>query len=205
PSAARSSGRTGRNSTARKWTTPACIWARPSTSEPHPRGRAGTGSSQTAIRFPDPDTRMNRMSEARYLHKLDPALAMLARAEDDLRHRPAPGRQMRDSLFWQVSLAEEKLCLQIYFFATEDGNAGCNICLWGEGIAPAVVDFHSGSIPDDCDFSAIDLAGLVVRQDIAAQRSTLSYEGARLKLSFSFAALHDAFSYHANADGLPGW
>lgn len=31
------------------------------------------------------------MSEARYLHKLDPALAMLARPEDDLRHRPAPG------------------------------------------------------------------------------------------------------------------
>lgn len=145
------------------------------------------------------------MSEARYLHKLDPALAMLARPEDDLRHRPAPGGQMRDSLFWQVSMAEEKLCLQVYFFATEDGNAGCNICLWGEGVDPAVVDFHSGSIPDDCDFSAIDLAGLVVRQDIAAQRSTLSYEGARLKLDFSFSALHEAFSYHANADGLPGW
>ncbi|WP_140848357.1 hypothetical protein [Paracoccus sp. FO-3] len=145
------------------------------------------------------------MTGTNYLHRLDPALAGLVRAEDDLRHRPAPGGQMRDSLFWQVSMAEERICLQIYVFATDDGNAGCNMCLWGADIAPAVVDFHSGSIPDDCDFSTISLGGLSVRQDLAAQRSTLSYAGARLKVDFSFSALHEAFSYHANADGLPTW
>ncbi|MTE01632.1 hypothetical protein GIY56_15190 [Paracoccus sp. YIM 132242] len=145
------------------------------------------------------------MTGAGYLHRLDPALAGLVRAEDDLRHPCPPGGQMRDSLFWQVSIAEERICLQTYFFATDDGNAGANICLWGEGIEPAVVDFHSGSIPDDCDFSVISLGGLSVRQDIAAQRSTLSYAGARLSFDFSFSALHEAFSYHANADGLPAW
>lgn len=145
------------------------------------------------------------MTGTNYLHRLDPALAGLVRAEDDLRHRPAPGGQMRDSLFWQVSMAEERICLQIYVFATDDGNAGCNICLWGADLEPAVVDFHSGSIPDDCDFSTISLGGLSVQQDLPAQRSTLSYAGARLKLDFSFSALHEAFSYHANADGLPAW
>ncbi|SEI11954.1 DUF7064 domain-containing protein [Paracoccus alkenifer] len=145
------------------------------------------------------------MPNARYLHKLDPELAKLARPQDDLRHQPAPGGQMRDSLFWQVSMADEKLCLQVYFFATDDGNAGCNVCLWGEGITPEVVDFYSDTVPDDSDFSSVSIAGLTLHQDIHAQRSTIAYEGARLKLDFNFSGLHEPFSYHANADGLPGW
>lgn len=44
--------------------------------------------------------------------------------EDDLRHWPAPGGKMRDSLFYQLMMPDEQLGLQIYLYLTDRGKTG---------------------------------------------------------------------------------
>ena len=55
--------------------------------------------------------------------------------DDDGRHWPAPGGRMRDSLFWELIMPEEKLGLQIYLYVSHRGLAGYNVSVWGRGMS----------------------------------------------------------------------
>jgi hypothetical protein len=46
---------------------------------------------------------------------------------------------------------------------------------------------------------------LTLRQPELRRTAELRYESDSVKLQFDFAALHDAFSYRQNPDGLPSW
>lgn len=145
------------------------------------------------------------MSAPIFRHKLAPQLAELVSPVDDLRHRPVADGGMRDSLFWQVSLPDEKLCLQAYFFCTGSGNAGYNMCLWGAGLAKPVMHFHMGKVDAANDFSDLAFGALALTQSPDEGSSHLRYDRDGLSVDLRFQALHDAFSYHANDDGLPDW
>lgn len=145
------------------------------------------------------------MSDATFRHVLAPDLAGLVSSADDLRHRAPPGERMRDSLFWQVSMPDEKLCMQAYFFCTGSGKAGYNMCLWGEGLDSPIMHFHGGEVADDNDFSDFTFGALSIQQQPAAGRSRVRYDKDGFGLDLQFDALHDAFSYFANEDGLPDW
>lgn len=140
-----------------------------------------------------------------FKHHLEAKFADLVSPQDDLRHRPEPGGRMRDSLFWQVSLPDEALCLQIYLFCTEAGSAGYNVCLWGAALARPLTFFHLEEIGVEPDFSDVRLGGLHVVQDVASGTAHVRFAQEGLAIDYRFAPLHAAFSYHANADGLPSW
>lgn len=124
---------------------------------------------------------------------------------DDLRHRPAPGGRMRDSLFWELIMPEERLGMQAYLFVTDRGKAGYNVVVWGEQERPLALELELGEVSEDADFDDFSLAGLHLRQPELRRTAELRYEGRDVSLQFDFTALHDAFSYRQNPDGLPSW
>jgi hypothetical protein len=126
-------------------------------------------------------------------------------AQDDLRHRAPAGGRMRDSLFWQCVLPEQRLGLQAYLYLTDDGKAGFNVVVWGEAAEPLVLELAQGEVPAAMDFDAFVLQGLRLEQPAGSGRAKLSYRSERLQLDFDFTGLHEPFSYHQNPDGLPAW
>jgi hypothetical protein len=126
-------------------------------------------------------------------------------ADDDLRHRPASGKHMRDSLFWEVIVPEEELGMQVYLYLTGSGRAGYNVVVWGPDAAPLALHLGSGRIDDDADLDDLTFDGLHLRQPAPLRSCVLTYERDDVAIEFDFRALHDAFSYRSNPDGIPHW
>ena len=125
---------------------------------------------------------------------------------DDLRHWPdAPGGRMRDSLFWEMIMPDERLGLQVYVYLTAHGKSGFNVCVWGPGAQPPALDLGGGAVPDDMDFDDFRLGGLTVRQPELRRTAEVTYASADVRLDYRFEAVQDAFSYRSNPDGLPAW
>ncbi|AKH68246.1 hypothetical protein IMCC21906_00553 [Spongiibacter sp. IMCC21906] len=126
-------------------------------------------------------------------------------AEDDLRHRPLPGGKMRDSLFWEMIMPDEKLGFQAYLYLAGTGQAGFNVIVWGEQEKPYVLELGHGEVSDDMDFDNFQLQGLSLSQPELRKTACLRYESDKVKLEYQFTALHDAFSFRQNPQGLPKW
>ncbi len=125
---------------------------------------------------------------------------------DHLRHPPSPDGRMRDSLFWQTVIAEERLCFQTYLFLTAEGKAGLNIALWGgEDEKYRCAEFQQGEVPATMDFDDFAFEGFKLGKVRFGGPAKVSFSGKRLKAEFEFTGLHDAFSYRSNPDGLPSW
>ncbi len=125
--------------------------------------------------------------------------------QDDLRHRPAPGGRMRDSLFWQMTMPDEQLGFQAYLYLTDRGKTGYNVVVWGPDAEPLVLDLHGGAVDDGADLDDFSFGGLRLRQPELRRTAELRYESENVRLEFDFSALHDTFSYRQNPDGLPDW
>jgi hypothetical protein len=125
--------------------------------------------------------------------------------DDDLRHRAAPGERMRDSLFWQCVMPEERVGFQAYLYTTSDGKAGFNVAVIGPGRRPLALDLVEGQIPDEADFDELGFAGLRLVQPANSGRARLTYRSERVRLDYDFVGLHEPFSYRQNPDGLPDW
>jgi hypothetical protein len=82
---------------------------------------------------------------------------------DDLRHRPAPGQRMRDSLFWNLIVPEASLAMQVYVFVNHRGRSGYNVCVWGGDREP-IVEQHLGQVDPEANFDDWDDAGLRLTQ-----------------------------------------
>jgi len=124
---------------------------------------------------------------------------------DDLRHWPAPGGKMRDSLFWELIMPEERLGMQIYLYVTDKGKTGYNVAVWGPGEQPVRLKLAQGVVGPDMDFDDFEFEGLRVKQPELRRTAEVSYRSDDLNIEFNFEAVHDAFSYRSNPDGLPEW
>lgn len=110
---------------------------------------------------------------------------------------------MRDSLFWELIMPEERLGMQIYLYLTGHGRTGYNVVVWGP--EPVAVKLAQGTVGDDMDFDDFEFEGLTVKQPELRRTCEVRYDSADVRVQFSFEALHDAFSYRVNPDGLPSW
>jgi hypothetical protein len=125
---------------------------------------------------------------------------------DDLRHRPAPGGRMRDSLFWETIMPDEQLGMQIYLYLTDRGRTGYNVVVWGGHSAePLVLELENGVVEADTDLDAFSFMGLTLRQPELRRTCELRFRSPDVTIDFGFEAIHDAFSYRSNPDGLPDW
>lgn len=125
--------------------------------------------------------------------------------DDDLRHRPAPGGRMRDSLFWEVIMPEEELGMQIYLYLTDRGRTGYNVSVWGPGPDPVALLLDGGTVEDSMDLDDFSFKGLRVAQPEVRRAANVQFRSSTVNIDFDFTALHDAFSYRSNPDGLPSW
>ena len=125
--------------------------------------------------------------------------------QDDLRHRAAPGGRMRDSLFWEMIMPDQRVGFQAYLYLTGTGRAGFNVVVWGEEEEPLVLDLVQDHVPDTMDLDDFSFAGLTVTQPELRRTAVLDYESDKISLHFDYTALHDTFSYRQNPDGLPSW
>ncbi len=123
--------------------------------------------------------------------------------DDDRRHRPAPGGRMRDSLFWELVVPEEKLGFQVYLYLSDRGRIGYNVVVWGEDTD--VTEMRHGTVGDDVDLDEFVFEGLTVSQPELRRTSAIRYRGEDMSIDLDFTAVHDAFSYRSNPDGLPAW
>jgi len=125
---------------------------------------------------------------------------------DDLRHWPAEaGGRMRDSLFYEMIMPDERLGLQVYLYLTAHGRAGFNVSVWSPDTEPLALDLDGGSVPEDMDLDDFRLKGLSIRQPELRRTAEVTYESEKVRLEYRFDAVHDAFSYRSNPDGLPEW
>jgi len=125
---------------------------------------------------------------------------------DDRRHWPATaGGRMRDSLFWELIMPEEKLGLQIYLYVSDRGRAGYNVSVWGQTAEPVALQLAEGTVDAAADFDEFEFGGLTVRQPELRRTCEVRYESEDVRIAYDFTALHDAFSYRSNPDGLPVW
>jgi hypothetical protein len=124
---------------------------------------------------------------------------------DDLRHRPAPGKRMRDSLFWEAIVPEEMLGMQVYLYLTDRGRAGYNVVVWGPETEPLALHLGSGRISDSADLDNLSFEGLRLQQQDPLRTCTLTYQRDDVAIEFDFRGVHDAFTYRQNPDGLPVW
>lgn len=112
---------------------------------------------------------------------------------------------MRDSLFWEMVIPQEQLGMQVYFYVTDSGKAGYNVVVWGPEPDPLVLHMGSGRLPADADFDDLTFDGLTLRQPDPLQSCVMTYRKDDVAVEFDFQGVHEAFSYHANPDGLPIW
>lgn len=124
---------------------------------------------------------------------------------DDLRHFGQYGERMRDSLFWQCMMPEERLGFQVYLYMTSDGLIGSNVVVIGEGDEPLVLDFKRGQIGPEADYEDLRFEGMHLVQPANSGRATFTYESDKVRMAYDFTAIHDPFSYHQNPDGMPQW
>ncbi|KAA9164476.1 hypothetical protein FPZ12_007755 [Amycolatopsis acidicola] len=125
--------------------------------------------------------------------------------DDDLRHRPEPGGRMRDSLFWELIMPDERLGMQVYLYLTDRGKTGYNVSVWGPDAEPLALKLEQGTVGDDMDLDNFEFRGLTVKQPELRRTAQVGYTSDEVRLQFDFTALHDAFSYRSNPDGLPSW
>ncbi|MCW2648665.1 MAG: hypothetical protein JWP07_4774 [Pseudonocardiales bacterium] len=125
---------------------------------------------------------------------------------DDGRHGPEPGGRMRDSLFWELMMPDEQLGMQIYLYLTDRGRAGYNVVVWGEHrTEPVALRLESGVVEDSADLDAFAFKGLTLKQPTLRQSCEVQFRSEDINIDFNFEAIHDAFSYRSNPDGLPDW
>lgn len=124
---------------------------------------------------------------------------------DDKRHWPAPGGRMRDSLFWQMVMPDEKLAMQIYLYLTDRGKTGYNVVVWGPDKEPLALELANGQIPDTMDLDNFTFEGLSVQQPELRKTAIVKFASDSVNLEYNFVGLHDCFSYRQNPDGLPSW
>lgn len=124
---------------------------------------------------------------------------------DDLRHWPADGGRMRDSLFWEVIMPEEQLGMQIYLYLTNRGKTGYNVSIWGPGKDPVALKLAQGIVGADLDLDDFEFEGVRVKQPELRRTAEVRFSSPDVNLEYNFTALHDAFSYRCNPDGLPSW
>jgi hypothetical protein len=110
---------------------------------------------------------------------------------------------MRDSLFWEIVMPEEKLGVQIYLYLTDRGRTGHNVVCWGS--VGAVVELANGTVDDAMDLDGFEFGGLSVRQPELRRTCELRYRRQGISIEYTFEAIHEAFSYRSNPDGLPSW
>lgn len=128
---------------------------------------------------------------------------------DNLRHRPDAGGRMRDSLFWQTTLPEQQLGLQVYLYVSGTGRSGFNVAVWGTDATPLAFEVGGGTVSDTLDFDdfrlSTDTAAVRVRHTELMQSARVDITTDALTLNLSFEGLHPAFSYRDCPDGLPSW
>ncbi len=124
---------------------------------------------------------------------------------DDLRHWPAAGGKMRDSLFWEMIMPEEQLGLQVYLYLTDRGRTGYNVSVWGPARDPLALRLDGGVVPGEIDLDDFAFGGLHVEQPELHRTARVTYESDEVRLHYDFEAVHPAFSYRANPDGIPDW
>lgn len=129
---------------------------------------------------------------------------MALTAADDRRHPPAPGSRARDSLFWQVTVPEERLGVQLYL-PIGGRRAGWNLAVWGDGIGEPILQLGAAELPEGADLDDLDAGGVRVRHGEPLQTVAIDAETQRVHLHAQFTGRHAAYSYRDSPDGLPSW
>src|SRR5258706_12589091 len=112
---------------------------------------------------------------------------------------------MRDSLFWEMIMRDERLGMQVYLYLTDRGKSGFNVSVWGPDAGPLALELGGGTVPEGMDLDDFALRGLTVRQPGLRRTAEVGYRSRTVRLEYRFEAIHDAFSYRCNPDGLPAW
>jgi hypothetical protein len=102
-------------------------------------------------------------------------------------------------------MPDERLGLQVYLYLTDRGRVGYNVAVWGPEQEPLALELGGGVVGPDMDFDDFAFDGLTVSQPQLRRTARVAYASEHVRLQYDFEAVHDAFSYRANPDGLPSW
>ncbi|WP_433503079.1 DUF7064 domain-containing protein [Pseudonocardia halophobica] len=127
-------------------------------------------------------------------------------AADDRRHILAPGPLARESLIFLLFLPEENLGMIAYTWVDGEGVASSMITVFGEDDERLVHHVTSGVAMDPkADFTDWQVGPMRVQHGEPHKDARVTFEQDGVSLDYHFEAINEAFSYHDNADGCPGF
>lgn len=126
-------------------------------------------------------------------------------ADDDRRHRPAPGEKGRDSLYFNLVLPEHDLGVFVYTWVDHAGTAGRLVTTWTPDGEPHLFDIAHGVPMGDADFGDWHLEGLHLRHVDPLRRAEITFSSEEIELDYRFEGTHEAFDYARNRAGSPSW
>jgi hypothetical protein len=126
--------------------------------------------------------------------------------EDDLCHELPESEFARESLFYAVPLAEQRMLIEGYVAIRRDRVASRAVMVWGDpdrdGYRPLAVDLAEAPM-EGRDLDDFTVAGMRVRQPELLRRVEVSFLNGDRVWDLRFRAAHDAFDYESNAAGCP--
>ncbi|HZZ48770.1 MAG TPA: DUF2804 family protein [Pseudonocardia sp.] len=124
-------------------------------------------------------------------------------AKDDLRHPLRPVPHARESLFYNILLAEEDLMVFIYTWVDAENKAGHLFAVVGDNNERHAFSAVDGVDIGSADFDDWEVQGLRLRHTDLLRTAELGVTSENASLTAQFTALHDAFDYVQNEDGCP--
>ena len=126
--------------------------------------------------------------------------------EDDLCHELPESEFARESLFYTVPLAEQRMLIEGYVTIRRDRVASRAVMVWGDpdrdGYGPLAADLAAAPM-EGRDLDDFTVAGMRVRQPELLRRVEVSFRNGDRYWDLRFRAAHDAFDYESNAAGCP--
>ncbi|WP_214364877.1 hypothetical protein [Pseudonocardia sp. H11422] len=125
---------------------------------------------------------------------------------DDRRHRLNPGPLARESLIFLLFLPEENLGMIAYTWVDGESVAGSMVTVFGQDDERLVHHVVQGVEMDRAaDFTDWQVGPLRVRHGEPHKHAHVTFEHEGVSLDYRFEAINEAFSYHDNRDGCPGF
>lgn len=126
---------------------------------------------------------------------------------DDLRHPgEVSGVHGRESVFHNLLLPEHGLLGFVYTWVDANDRGGYMFGVAGQDDERRIFAADDGIDVRAQDFDDWSIGGLRLRHTDLLKTAELTFtDGTGVVLEATFTALHDAFSYHDNADGCPSF
>jgi hypothetical protein len=125
----------------------------------------------------------------------------------DGRHRLPDSPIARESIPMMINDPDAGVAGFVYTWVTGASEGGAVLALFGPGVgdAPIVEPLADRPVPEDMGFDAWQIEGFRMENDLAFDKSRLTWKSPTAEIDLLFEAFHPPYAYGAHTDGCPSY